>query len=56
VLVSQKRVGAGYRLISPLDTGTRRVLLDRGFIPVEDEIPAPPDGRVTVTGNLALAR
>lgn len=52
VLVSQKRVGAGYRLISPLDTGTRRVLLDRGFIPVEDEIPAPPDGRVTVTGNL----
>lgn len=52
VLVSQKRVGAGYRLISALDTGTRRVLLDRGFIPVEDEIPDAPDAPVTVTGNL----
>ena len=52
VLVSQKRVGAGYRLISPLDTGARRVLLDRGFIRVGDDIPDPPDARVTVTGNL----
>ncbi|MEI4234765.1 SURF1 family protein [Roseovarius sp. D22-M7] len=52
VLVSQKRVGAGYRLISALDTGARRVLLDRGFIPVEDDVPAPPQTPVTVTGNL----
>lgn len=52
VLVSQKRVGAGYRLISPLDTGARRVLLDRGFIRVGDDIPGPPDAEVTVTGNL----
>lgn len=52
VLVSQKQVGAGYRLISALDMGGRRVLLDRGFIPVEGDIPAPPEGEVTVTGNL----
>ncbi|MFB9150877.1 SURF1 family protein [Roseovarius ramblicola] len=51
VLVSRKQVGAGYRLISALDTGTRRVLLDRGFIKVGEDIPAPA-GAVTVTGNL----
>ena len=45
VLVSQKRVGAGYRLISALDTGARRVLLDRGFIRVNEPIPEPAGGR-----------
>lgn len=36
VLVSQKHVGAGYRVISPytLNDG-RRILLDRGFTPVD---------------------
>ena len=52
VLVSQKRVGAGYRLISALDTGVRRVLLDRGFIRVGADIPVPPEGLVTAIGNL----
>jgi len=52
VLVSQKRVGAGYRLISAFETGSRRVLLDRAFIPVSDDIPDPPQEQVTVTGNL----
>lgn len=52
VLVSQKQIGAGYRLISAFDTGARRVLLDRGFISVNDPIPAPPSGAVEVTGNL----
>lgn len=52
VLVSRKQVGAGYRLISALETEGRRVLLDRGFVPVETPIPAPPAGVVTVTGNL----
>jgi surfeit locus 1 family protein len=52
VLVSQKRVGAGYRLISAFDTGTRRVLLDRGFIPVDEVVPDAPGRAVTVTGNL----
>ena len=29
-----------------------RVLLDRGFIPVAREVPAPPEGKITLTGNL----
>ncbi|MDU8942926.1 SURF1 family protein [Ovoidimarina sediminis] len=52
VLVSRKGAGAGYRLISPFETGERRVLVDRGFIPVAAEAPALPKDRVTVTGNL----
>lgn len=52
VLVSRKQVGAGYRLVSVLETGGRRVLLDRGFIPVAREVPVPPEGEVAVTGNL----
>lgn len=52
VLVSQKQAGAGYRVISALETDGRRVLLDRGFIKVSADIPAPPAGAVTVTGNL----
>jgi surfeit locus 1 family protein len=51
VLVSRKQVGAGYRLISALDTGGRLVLLDRGFIQVAEDIPTP-GGAVTVRGNL----
>jgi len=52
VLVSQKQVGAGYRVISPLDMGGRRILVDRGFVKTGEDIPAPPEGEVTITGNL----
>ncbi|SDN47781.1 surfeit locus 1 family protein [Lutimaribacter pacificus] len=52
VLVSQKQVGAGYRLISALETDQGRVLLDRGFVRVADAIPPAPGDTVTVTGNL----
>lgn len=52
VLVSQKGAGAGYRLISPFESGGRRILVDRGFLAVAGETPAPPEGAVTVTGNL----
>ena len=52
VLVSQKQVGAGYRVISGFDTGSRRILLDRGFVRVADDIPAAPEGEVTVVGNV----
>lgn len=52
VLVSQKEIGAGYRIISPFDMGGRQVLLDRGFTPVDQtEIPTHV-GSVTVRGNL----
>lgn len=52
ILVSQKEIGAGYRIISALDTGTRRVLLDRGFTPVARTDITTPQGLVTVQGNL----
>lgn len=53
VLVSQKRVGAGYRIITPFETEAGRdVLVDRGFIKVDAALPPPPPGEVSVTGNL----
>jgi len=52
VLVSQKGLGAGYRIISPFQVGARRVLLDRGILPVDQGAPNPPEGSVQVTGNL----
>lgn len=52
VLVSQKRVGAGYRLITPFEFEDRSVLVDRGFIRVGEALSPAPAGQVTVTGNL----
>lgn len=52
VLVSRKQIGAGYLVISALDTGQRRLLVDRGFLRTDDTIPPAPAGDVTVTGNL----
>jgi surfeit locus 1 family protein len=52
VLVSQKDVGAGYRLITALNMGDRKVLVDRGFVAVNEKGIATPDMAVTVTGNL----
>lgn len=53
VLVSQKRIGAGYLVISPFVTDDgRRILLDRGFIPVEARTTSRSAGPVKVTGNL----
>src|SRR6056297_352538 len=51
VLVSQKQVGAGYRVISAFETEGRRVLLDRGFVKVAGEIPET-EGERHVVGNL----
>jgi len=53
VLVSVKRQGAGYRLVSPFQTDDgRRVLLDRGFLSVNATQPETPEGRAEVLGNL----
>ncbi len=57
VLVSRKQVGAGYRLVTALDMaaqdgGGRRVLVDLGFVRVDQALPDLPRGPVTVTGNL----
>lgn len=54
VLVSQKHIGAGYKLISPFVLDDRTVLLDRGFISVNDSLPGDVVSQVQsiVTGNL----
>lgn len=53
VLVSQKIYGAGYRLITTLETPQgRRVMIDRGFVSVNNPIPETPDTQIAVTGNL----
>jgi surfeit locus 1 family protein len=54
VLVSQKRIGAGYKLISPLVLQDRTVLLDRGFISVNETLPTDITAQIksVVTGNL----
>ncbi|KEJ88271.1 SURF1 family protein [Sulfitobacter donghicola] len=52
VLVSQKEIGAGYRIISAMEVGGRRILVDRGFVPVaQTDIPTH-DGQVSLQGNL----
>lgn len=52
VLVSIKRVGAGYRVISVFETEGRRVLLDRGFVPVDQKDADRPAVTARVEGNL----
>ena len=51
VLVSQRGQGAQYRVISPLETGDRRIMVDRGVMPTEGSPPGH-SGEVVVTGNL----
>lgn len=53
VLVSVKRVGAGYRIIAPFVTEDgRRVMVDRGFVPTPAKNDTRALGPMTVTGNL----
>ncbi|MFK7746149.1 MAG: SURF1 family protein [Roseobacter sp.] len=55
VLVSQKQKGAGYRIITPFVMQDRTILIDRGFVPVDE---APETGGIapqviqTIVGNL----
>jgi surfeit locus 1 family protein len=45
--------GVGYRVIAPLRVGGgRRILLDRGYVPIEAKDAARPLGPVTVEGSL----
>ena len=52
VLVSVKKLGPGYRMISILDMGGRQVLLDRGFLRLETPSDLTGEQQITVTGNL----
>lgn len=52
VLTSMQGAGPGYRVISALTTGNRRVLVDLGFVPeAAKDAPRMVEG-VTVIGNL----
>ena len=52
ILSSQKIIGAGYRIISPFESEGRRLLLDRGFLKIEDKLPEQTTSFRTVNGNL----
>lgn len=52
VLVSQKGLGAGFRIIAAFQTGGRRLLLDRGFVVDEAKNTPRPPVDAKVTGNL----
>ncbi len=53
VLVSQKQVGAGFRIITALITEEgRRVLLDHGFVRDAQKSSARPPRAITAEGNL----
>lgn len=52
VLVSQKQIGAGYRIISPFVTDGRTIMVDRGILPIEEDTPPAPTGEVVVAGNI----
>ena len=52
VLISQKRIGAGYRVISAFKTEGRRILVDRGFIDLSKSSDMQADQAVVVQGNL----
>lgn len=53
VLVSTKELGAGYRIISAFETETgRRLMIDRGFVAIEDKETSRVTGPMTIGGNL----
>jgi surfeit locus 1 family protein len=52
VLTSRQGVGPGYRVVSALTTGERRVLVDLGFVPEAAKDAPRMAEEVTVTGNL----
>lgn len=52
VLVSMKTRGPGYRIVSAFETDSRRLLLDRGFVPLDHKKRARPAVQATVIGNL----
>ena len=53
VLTSQRRVGAGYRVIAPLETAEgRRLLVDLGFVPDQMRPDAPLGREARVVGAL----
>ncbi len=54
VVINRSQGGrAGDNVVTPLDLGDGRTLIvNRGFIPLGDEPPPPPDGDVAITGRI----
>jgi surfeit locus 1 family protein len=53
VLVSDRTLGAGFRIVTAFETETgRRLLLDRGFVPDEAKDAPRPPTKLIVIGNL----
>lgn len=52
VLVSVKDLGPGYRIITALTTGDRRVLVDLGYVRETEKDASRMAASLTVTGNL----
>ncbi len=52
VLVSTAETGAGYRIIAPVETEGRRILVDFGIAPTETVDAVPPARQLTIAGNL----
>lgn len=52
VLVGAKELGAGYRLIQPFEMDGRRIMVDRGFVPLEAKDAAHGTGPARLIGNL----
>lgn len=52
VLVGAKDLGAGYRVIQPFETNGRRIMVDRGFIPLDAKVAPRAVGQVRLIGNL----
>lgn len=45
--------GTGYRIVAPVVTGDRRIMVDLGIVPLDDEYARLPTDPLVVTGNLA---
>ncbi len=52
VLVSVKQVGPGYRVLAPFLTNGRTLLVDRGFVALEDKKTSRQIGEMEIIGNL----
>jgi surfeit locus 1 family protein len=52
VLTSTREKGPGFLVIAAFETGGRRILVDRGFVPQEAKTAPRPAHAADVTGNL----
>ena len=52
VLLSRQGFGPGFRVIAPFETGGRRILADRGFVPQSQRAAQRQTGAFEIAGNL----